>query len=97
MIVGVAPERHNKWAHHAGFKRGRMPTDPIRENEVRQQIERVFADIEIASRDADIGIMDVLQLYGSLEDTLRRAQLYLSLLTPVSGSFSTSSNSNTPR
>lgn len=77
-------------------QRGAMPTDPNREIEVRKSIERTFADMELALNKADVGVLDVLQLYGGLDESVRRAQAYLTLLNPVCAAFSTS-DSSVPR
>jgi hypothetical protein len=71
--------------------------DPNRETELREQVEREFAVMEEASRRADAGVLDVLQVYGGLEVALRQADAYLALLNPTAATFSTSSSSNIPR
>jgi hypothetical protein len=74
-----------------------MPIDPTREAEVKERVEREFATMEVASGKAAAGIFDVLQVYGGLELTIRRADAYLTLLNPVSSTFSTTSSSNDQR
>lgn len=74
-----------------------MPVDPTRETEIRQQVERAFADLEDASRRTNVGVLDVLQVYGGLEVAMRQAEAYLTLLNPISATFSTSSSSNIQR
>lgn len=74
-----------------------MPIDPTREAEVRERVEREFANMEMASEKAAAGIFDVLQVYGGLEVAMRQADVYLALLHPVSASFSTTSSSNIQR
>jgi hypothetical protein len=74
-----------------------MPIDPNREAEARDLVERQFADMERASERSAAGILDVLQVYGGLEDAMRQADAYLTLLNPTTPNFSTTSSSNIQR
>lgn len=74
-----------------------MPIDPTREAEVKDRVERDFADLERASGKAAAGILDVLRVYGDLEVAMRQADMYLTLLNPVPPNFSTISSSNIQR
>ena len=71
-----------------------MPLDPTREAEVRERIEREFNAIEEASKTAEVGILDVLQVYGGLETALRQADGYIAILNPTLANFSTGNSSN---
>jgi hypothetical protein len=71
-----------------------MPNDPIREIQLREQVEREFAALEQASAERRIGVLDVLHVYGGLEAALRQADAYLALSNPPSAVFSTTSTSN---
>ena len=70
-----------------------MPIDPTREAEVKDRIEREFAELEAGSA----GILEVLRVYGSLENAVNQTDVYLSLLNPAVPNFSTTSSSNSPR
>jgi hypothetical protein len=74
-----------------------MPIDPTREAEVRDSVEREFAEMERASLGGTAGIHDVLQVYGGLEVAMRQADAYLALLNPTLPRFSTTSSSNIHR
>lgn len=71
-----------------------MPVDPVREAEVREETERAFSDLERAFAECQVGVVDVLQVYGGLEDAIRQAGAYLALLNPTPAVFSTTANSN---
>jgi len=71
-----------------------MPIDPKRESEVKDRIERDFAQMEQAVANTGPGVWDVLQVYGGFEIALRQAYNYLDLLNPTSAVFSTTSSSN---
>jgi hypothetical protein len=71
-----------------------MPIDPSREKELTEQVERTFAELEVASKRGGAGILDVLQVYGGLDVAMRQAEEYLSLLNPPPPTFSTTSTSN---
>lgn len=74
-----------------------MPTDPIREGQVAREIEQDFARIEEASLNGNVGVLDVLEVYGGLQLAVEQAEAYLSLLNPTPVDFSTTSSSNAAR
>lgn len=71
-----------------------MPSDPAREIEIKRQIEQEFAEMESASEECQIGVLDVLQVYGGIENAAREADAYLDLLNPTFAVLSTTSTSN---
>lgn len=74
--------------------RDAMPSDPMREEEVKAQREREFAELESVSEERRIGVLDVLQVYGGLEAAVSQADAYLALANPKSVVLSTTSTSN---
>lgn len=72
-----------------------MPIDPTREAEVKDRIEREFAELEANS--AAAGILEALRVYGSLENAVDQTNEYLTLLNPAVPNFSTTSSSNSPK
>jgi hypothetical protein len=74
-----------------------MPIDPNREAEARDLVERQFADMERALGTTNAGILDVLRVYGGLDEAMRQVDAYLTLLNPTTPNFTTTSSSNIQR
>lgn len=74
-----------------------MALSPNREDEVKKQVEEDFAGMEAALKSTNIGVLDLLQVYGGLEMALLQADAYLSLLNPISPTFFTTDTSNSRR
>jgi hypothetical protein len=65
-----------------------------RKQQITDQVNREYAEMEKAMEAANPGLLEVLEVYGGLEDAIRDADAYLQILNPVPAIFSATNSSN---